>query len=266
MAVKSIKSNGELKYKTIFSKVLGKFYQGISENEDKTFCLSHHIGVDIYSEAGDLVKSLITGNGLFDVCSAAGFIYVVAQEDTKLHIYKQSGELVKSMPVAASERAGIAYWEGDLYVSNYAGNSINKLAGVNTSNVNTSVILKDAVSTPRYIAVNADVIVVSCYQAHQVQGFSKASLQPLFTYGDVYGSGPNQVKCPWGVCIDFYGNILIADSDNKRLHVLDHNGKLLNHIKTNDVATALCLDSNMHLHVCGSTRSRIYCKICYYFE
>jgi len=46
---------------------------------------------------------------------------------------------------------------------------------------------------------------------------------PLFTYG-TDGHDRDQLSCPQGVCSDKSGNILIADRNNHRIHMISEQG------------------------------------------
>lgn len=54
---------------------------------------------------------------------------------------------------------------------------------------------------------------------------------PLYTYGSK-GSGEGQLRIPTGVCVDRYDNIIIADSDNHRIHLLNRDGKFVKYVVT----------------------------------
>ncbi|KAI8483715.1 hypothetical protein Bbelb_385070 [Branchiostoma belcheri] len=55
--------------------------------------------------------------------------------------------------------------------------------------------------------------------------------QFLFKFGG-WGSDEGQLKKPRGICTDRAGNIIVADSGNKRVEMFDKTGKFLKHITT----------------------------------
>ena len=80
-------------------------------------------------------------------------------------------------------------------------------------------------TNPRCVAVNIDGnIIVSDFAKHNIRIFDPEG-KFLRSYGSE-GKGPEQLRRPCGVCCDRYGHILIADSDNNRVHVLSAQGEL----------------------------------------
>ncbi|XP_013379534.1 tripartite motif-containing protein 2-like [Lingula anatina] len=63
-----------------------------------------------------------------------------------------------------------------------------------------------------------DTIYVSDSNGHQVVGLSDHG-EVIMQHGtpDVPGNGPDQLKFPRGVCVDHFGHIFIADSENHRV-------------------------------------------------
>ncbi|KAK2182687.1 hypothetical protein NP493_338g02001 [Ridgeia piscesae] len=58
-----------------------------------------------------------------------------------------------------------------------------------------------------------------------------AKRQFVFKYGSE-GGGENQLQHPAGVCVDHHGNILVADLENSRIHLLDANGEFRDFLLT----------------------------------
>ncbi|KAL8571845.1 hypothetical protein ACOMHN_033372 [Nucella lapillus] len=72
---------------------------------------------------------------------------------------------------------------------------------------------------PFYVAVTEQGhFVVTDHAAPNIKVFSKDGAS-IITYG-TYGTSASEVLKPYGVCIDRYGQVLIADSDNHRVHLL----------------------------------------------
>ncbi|XP_035663764.1 tripartite motif-containing protein 3-like [Branchiostoma floridae] len=55
--------------------------------------------------------------------------------------------------------------------------------------------------------------------------------QFLFHFGDL-GSGEGELKGPSGICTDRVGNIIVADSGNRRVEMFDKTGRFIKHITT----------------------------------
>ena len=110
------------------------------------------------------------------------------------------------------------------------------------------------VQWPQYIAVDArDNIVVSDYVGHAVVCVTRQG-QRVFTYGGPQaGVGDGQLMCPEGVCIDSYGNILVADSANERVQLLSSDGRFQKVLVGSghglETPEAVCLDNEEYLLV-----------------
>ena len=84
---------------------------------------------------------------------------------------------------------------------------------------------KNFFTNPRCVVVNTDGnIIVSDFAKHNIRIFDPEG-KFLSSYGSE-GKGPEQLCRPCGVCCDGYGHILIADSNNNRVHVLNARGEL----------------------------------------
>ena len=72
------------------------------------------------------------------------------------------------------------------------------------------------------ISVDAEHIVVSDYEAHNVSLFDKVSCAFIRKFGR-YGSDQGQFDCPLGVCLDC-DNVYVCDRGNNRVQVLTKEG------------------------------------------
>ena len=105
---------------------------------------------------------------------------------------------------------------------------------------------------PQYIAVDArDNIVVSDYVGHSIVCLMRTG-QRVFEYGG-QGVGEGQLMCPEGVCVDSYGNILVADTANERVQLLSSDGQfqrvLVGSRQGLETPEAVCLDNEEYLLV-----------------
>ena len=97
------------------------------------------------------------------------------------------------------------------------GNLIRKIEGKNDKG---SRILVD----PYYVtATYDDNIIVTDTAAPNIKVFS-AEGKYLAEYGD-YGTKEDQILQPYGVCVDDYGYIFVADTNNHRVHLLMPDGR-----------------------------------------
>ncbi len=98
-------------------------------------------------------------------------------------------------------------------------------------------------------------ILVSDVNAHCLYAFKKdGSL--LWTYGSL-GTNDEQLQHPSGICTDLDGNILLADSGNCRVHMLDPYGNFKDYILTWEDGIAepqtMTVNSEGHLVVTEGT-------------
>ncbi|XP_070185409.1 E3 ubiquitin-protein ligase TRIM56-like [Littorina saxatilis] len=105
---------------------------------------------------------------------------------------------------------------------------------------------------PFYVAVTEqDNFVVTDHAAPNIKVFG-ADGQHLASYG-TYGTSASEVLKPYGVCIDRYGQIFVADSDNKRVHLLLPDGTfscfLLTHQHKVVHPVSVAINSDGHLVV-----------------
>ena len=109
-----------------------------------------------------------------------------------------------------------------------------------------------SMEAPAYIAAGKDgFLVISDWKSNVVKAFD-ASGQFLFKYGD-HGSGENQLDHPYGVCLDDYDHIIIADTWNHRVHLVSRDGKFLRYLVTQEhginFPQAVAIDKEGHLVV-----------------
>ena len=111
--------------------------------------------------------------------------------------------------------------------------------------------------TPAYVTFDKyRNLYVSDAEAHTLFVFDE-DCKLKFSYGGE-GQDDGQLKHPAGVCLDREGNILLADSGNCRVLLLDKNGELINYALTWEDGLAepqaLVVDDDNHLVVTeGST-------------
>ncbi|KAK7492400.1 hypothetical protein BaRGS_00016273, partial [Batillaria attramentaria] len=115
-------------------------------------------------------------------------------------------------------------------------------------------------TNPRCVAVNSNGnIVVSDFAKHSVLIFDREG-NFLRSYGSE-GRGHEQLRHPCGVCCDKHGHILIADSNNNRIHVLEAQGEFKGYLLSKSAGlvepVAVEVDKNGDLIV-GEWSGRIH--------
>ena len=91
-----------------------------------------------------------------------------------------------------------------------------------------------ACEAPGYVAAapGGSVVAVSDWKQDQVKVFARDGAL-LHTYGR-HGSGPGQLDHPYGVCVDRYGHLIVADTWNNRIHLVSDDGKFVRFLVTKD--------------------------------
>ena len=79
------------------------------------------------------------------------------------------------------------------------------------------------------VVYHQDMFFASYHGAHRLKVFNK---EGVFMY-DIgsEGSGDGQLSWPRGIAIDKFNNLIVTDSDNKRLQVFTLDGRFVNTIK-----------------------------------
>lgn len=165
-------------------------------------------------------------------------------------LYSFQGGLADPHGVAVNSKDEIivADWEKRLvYVFDPQGNLLNSISGVDGSPLFHS---------PYYVSVTPrDDIVVSDYMGHCIKIFDPQG-RALYQYG-TRGAAEEQLKYPNGVCADTYGNLIIVDRGNNRIHMISMEGQFRCFLATVQDGvrdpTAVCVDRDGHLAVTDGT-------------
>lgn len=89
-----------------------------------------------------------------------------------------------------------------------------------------------ACEAPGYIAAGGSVVAVSDWKQDHVKMFGRDG-GFLYQYGR-HGSGPGQLDHPYGVCVDRYGHVIVADTWNNRIHLVSEDGKFVRFLVTKE--------------------------------
>ena len=101
---------------------------------------------------------------------------------------------------------------------------------------------------PHYITenINGDICTSDCGKATVV--VVNKSGQHRFSY-----TGQESQFCPWGICTDVLGHILVCDSDSNTVHLLDQDGGFLSVILSEQQGIedpyGVCVDDENNLYV-----------------
>ncbi|CAH1792987.1 unnamed protein product [Owenia fusiformis] len=103
------------------------------------------------------------------------------------------------------------------------------LIDCNDGNV-LATIGEGKLTDPRYVTINhKGIIFVSDLSEHCVKRFTMEGEEVPGAYGS-RGVGIGQLNCPLGVCIDSQDNLIIADHNNHRVHMVDPNGTFIKYL------------------------------------
>ncbi|XP_003390109.1 PREDICTED: E3 ubiquitin-protein ligase TRIM71-like [Amphimedon queenslandica] len=111
---------------------------------------------------------------------------------------------------------------------------------------------------PWGLLVVGDRLYVSDDILHRVQYFSATTGQYIGQFGS-RGNGNGQFSSPRGVSINGKGNILVADSNNKRVQVFEEDGTFVQVIQCYGKATNVAVDNEGKIHV--TIQSQNYIQI-----
>ena len=110
------------------------------------------------------------------------------------------------------------YWNGRIQVVSFAGNFLRRFG-------------QGTLKSPWGIAVTADSVFVTDGGHHAVFQFSKKDHELVRRTG-IEGGGEGQLHFPNGLCIDYNGDVYVADSLNHRVSVFSKHLDFLNHLGT----------------------------------
>ncbi|CAH1787294.1 unnamed protein product, partial [Owenia fusiformis] len=119
---------------------------------------------------------------------------------------------------------------GDLMVMDKGGKCVYIVDYSDGSILATISIDISCHSSNSLTTTNRYAVIASDWWNNCVKMFNRKG-ELVLSYG-TKGSGDNQLNCPSGVCTDSLDNIIIADSRNHRIHMLDPTGKFIKYLLT----------------------------------
>ena len=87
------------------------------------------------------------------------------------------------------------------------------------------------IDRPRGIAVTEDSVFVTDCNLHALFQFSKKDYKLMRRIG-IKGGGEERLNCPSGICIDYNGDVYVADCDNNTISIFSRELKFLKHLGT----------------------------------
>ncbi|XP_061197716.1 E3 ubiquitin-protein ligase TRIM71-like [Saccostrea echinata] len=208
---------------------------------------------------GNILNTVdVKGGGVgFHTVSKEGDLLFTDQENGCLNKIKHDGSVERIFPIKNLVPICVhaSKINGDILVG-MTNTRENKVARYNKSNEEVQKIEKDdngdvLFSSIFYITENFQGdICVSDNRKKTVVVVSKTGKHRFNYTGDPLGT----LGHPWGICTDAHGHILVCDPNNKRIHKLDTDGRLLCYILTHvnfqeGAPVGICLDQNNDLWI-----------------
>nr|XP_034314521.1 uncharacterized protein LOC105325776 [Crassostrea gigas] len=212
---------------------------------------------------GNLVQTDLQGNQLQKIQTNVGYGYHTVTQDWDLIYTDRKNKVINRITQdnTVTEFIKTGDWEpisihfshinGDILVGMRKDGKAkvtryNK-TGEEIQNIQRDNKGQDLYGDPHYITenINGDVC-TSDYDKHAVVVVNKSG-QHRFSY-----TGQGSWFCPYGICTDLLGHILICDSytEINTVHLLDQDGQFLSFLLPKKVnSTSVCVDNENNLHV-----------------
>ena len=146
--------------------------------------------------------------------------------------------------------------DGQLLVCDHGDKSVKFLSPDGTQLIQT-VSAPDCDEYPFYAVYHQDMFLVSYYFADCVKVFNKNGLL-LYEIAST-GIGDGQLSRPYGLTVDRFGNLVVCDSNNKRLQFFSLEGKFLNSFdKGMEYPCSAAVTMNGDLLVCDAAKHCIH--------
>ena len=213
--------------------------------------------VKVFTEQGELLGSF--GRGVlkepWDVfATSSGKIVVSDPGDGDIKVFSSHGKFLTASEAAHHliKPHGMAYnnVSKEMVVSDRGTSSvyIHDPRGIVTSILKVKDGDKQSFSFPSHVAIDRQnqVYVTDATQNCLYKFDAKHRLEFKYT-----GSGDNALRHPVGVCIDRHGNVLVADLENSRIHLVDASGKFRHFLLTweDGLAEPLAMTFDNHGHL-----------------
>lgn len=192
-----------------------------------------------------------------------GNIWVLSRGTTPVRVFDAAGKLVREWThVAFRKPHGLAFdGAGNVWVTDAGAHVAQKFspAGELLLTLGTPNEAGDDSShfdQPTDVAIgpNQGIFVSDGYGNNRVVRFD-ANGKYLGAFGRE-GSGPGEFRLPHALAFDQHGRLYVADRSNARIQVFDVEGRPLAEFRNLMVPWDLCVTSDNHVLVCGSSPMR----------
>jgi sugar lactone lactonase YvrE len=175
------------------------------------------------------------GNTSWITADGKGQIVVLVRTAPYFRVLTRDGKLVRTFGedgLFQSAHSVTIDPQGNLWVTDSAAHVVSKfspegrlLMTLGKKGVSGDNASRDTFNQPNHVAIapNGDIYVSDGYVNARVVHFSSDG-RFIRIIGGTKGSAPGQLQLPHGVALDSQGRILVNDSDNARVSVLDKNG------------------------------------------
>ena len=213
--------------------------------------------VKIFTEQGELLGSF--GRGVlkapWDIfATSSGKLVVSDPGDGDIKVFSSSGKFLTDSEAAHHliKPYGMAYdkLSKEMVVSDKGTSSvyIHDPRGIVTTILKIKDGDKQSFSFPSHVAIDRknQVYVTDAMQNCLYKFDAKHRFEFKYT-----GSGDNEFRHPAGVCVDRHGNVLVADLENSRIHLVDASGTFRGFLLTweDGLAEPLAMTFDNHGHL-----------------
>lgn len=251
--------------------------EGISVTEEDNLVVCEHRGskVAIYNPDGNLHAKLDmpSRTWTWGVHSVGDDIYISDINTKSILVFNKAGSLKSILPAQFEGAAGITKHEDTLLITSSDDNCVYemKLTDEQSPASQDKLCLFGQLSSfdlvdPRYIACNKDIVAVSSPASGVIHVLNTEGSH-LYSYSSKSDSEDPPLRCPYGLCVDKSGNILVADWGTHCVHILSKYGQHLGCINLTDQGlaepTTVALSSRGYLFICCAPKDQ-HCKIVIY--
>ena len=199
-----------------------------SEITGMTFTSQGHLAVikdvpAVYTTSFTHMNDLIIPNSesLYDVTRRENLLFISQNSATTcIHVISETGLYSHEISVSFCPY-GLHMHGSHLYVTDYTESKLYKLTLDTKNNVVHSEVLLSGLKKPVYLYVTDDRIMMA------TQFFDK--LKVYTTNGDdvwTYG-GSGVMDMPYGIALDSWGRVLVADHNNHRVALISSDGQFI---------------------------------------
>ncbi len=161
------------------------------------------------------------------VTDREGNIYISDSSRRKIFVFNQKGDYIESLNIDFGRPAGMAFWEGFLFVADSLKHRIYRL---NTQEGDIIEFGKNGIGDgefnyPTFITVKNGMLYVTDSMNNRIQVFDTNGkfITKFGSIGDTYAD----IEKPKGIAVDSMGNIYVVDAIQDMVKIFDPSGRLL---------------------------------------